>query len=190
MKVLSIDCGIVSMSISIFDICDDNIKVLLLKTTDITKWIIKDKPYKTMGSVFEHKEALPRVDATMQYINNILLPNLLDMDTFILIEKQIPATATYDIMITLYAVLLAKGYKNVKIIHPNLKNNYVIDIGITEFASKYTQKYYANKMFALYNFNKMIKVLDCSSLVSEYSNAYKKDIADSFMQAIAWLESL
>jgi hypothetical protein len=175
MNILSIDCGVVSMSLTVINVVNSAGCVVCLKTTDISKYINKNSP-------------LPRVDATTRYIHEILLQYLTDIDAFILIEKQIPATTTYDIMITLYTVLSTMGYKNIHIVDPRLKNKYTIDIGIAEFSTKYLNKYTANKAFAVYNFDKKIKEFDCSKTIIDYPKKYKKDIADSFMQLIAWLD--
>jgi hypothetical protein len=183
MRIVSIDCGIVSMSVSIVDVIDTVVIPLCLKTTDISY------DADTNTSKGEKISIIELMDATISYIHNVLVPYI-DVNTIILIEKQIPSTPSYSIMISLYTSLKTLGYTHINIIDPRLKNKYTIDLTLEEFSIKYLSKYSANKAFAVYNFDKKIKELDCSNTVIDYPKKYKKDIADSFIQLLAWLNEV
>jgi hypothetical protein len=179
MKILSIDCGIVSMSLSLVNVKEDKVLPLCLVTTDLN---------------INKNNLIERIDGANKYINNVLMKYFksynCNKDIFILIEKQIPSTITYDIMIVLYSTLTTMGYANTILVDPRLKNKYKSDIGLEEFALKYMSKYSANKAFAVYNFEKKLKELDFSKTKMDYPAKYKKDIADSFMQIYGWLNTL
>lgn len=174
MKVLSIDCGIVSMSYSLFDVVDGAITPLRVECHDISK-----------GESFSNVTS--RIKFTVTYATEVLMP-LIDEETVVLIEKQIPSFKSYDLMIVLYTTILLNG-NVVKLVDPNLKNKYVVDVTLAEFSAKYMNKYAANKAFSKYNYKKLLEYMDTARLYKNYPNKYEKDVADSFMQAVSYIQN-
>jgi len=204
MIILSFDCANKSLAYSLVEI-PDGLKIEKKKRNeeaimnideidDYKKIKIKECDVVNLlgGRKVKDVDSIERARCLRKYIDKNFGEKLkiyeLD-DIIILIEKQpetinIKSCAISDQLLFYFANL-----KNIATISPTLKNkiSFNSELAYNKYVSKYSNSYLANKNHAKANLLYFLKKTEQEYVLKDIKKSNYNDLADSFMQIIAYL---
>ena len=205
MLILSFDCANKSLAYSLIDVNIDLLKEILNKYPNRKKnqeiiidvddistcftYVDSDVADLLDGKKLKNVSSVDRAKSLRKYIDNKKFD--IDINTNILIEKQPEKVNVKSCSVSDQLLYHFANQTNISTISPSLKNKISFtsennSLIYNKFVTKYSSSYIANKNHAKENFLHFINKSGQEHVISNVKKSNYNDIADSFMQIIAY----